>query len=248
MQALILAAGMGSRLGPHTRELPKTLVPVHGVPILEHALSILMTSGVESCILGVGYRADTIQDRIGGDFLGVPVEYVENPDFATTNNVTTMHRCLARVEGPVITLEGDILFRPELLNRLLDGVMEERAVVSPAGPHMDGTMVTLGDGGTIEAFVPREEQEPRRSNYLKTVNIYRFSSPFVHQVYRPALARQLESGGNQVYYESVLGQLVREGAARMEGVVVPASHWAEVDTPEDLLRAERLGFPAPVLS
>ena len=65
MKAIILAAGMGTRLRPITSSLPKCLVPVNSKPILEHQLEALLTAGVRDVILVVGYLSELVSDRYG---------------------------------------------------------------------------------------------------------------------------------------------------------------------------------------
>src|SRR5262245_45113499 len=105
-RAIILAAGSGSRLRPLTDRLPKTLVEVGGTPILLHTLGHLRAVGVREVVLVIGYQGRAIRDRVGATFLGMKVHYVDNPQFATTNNIVSLRLAADYLRGEVFLLEG----------------------------------------------------------------------------------------------------------------------------------------------
>src|SRR5690349_15846336 len=83
-EAVILAAGMGTRLRPMTVEKPKPLVCVHGVPILHNALTALGQCGVRDATIVVGYRREVVQRSCGEEFAGVRLRYVHSSVFDRT--------------------------------------------------------------------------------------------------------------------------------------------------------------------
>ena len=88
--ALLLAAGPGCRLAPMTDALPKCLVSVGGVPILERLVRALDTHGFDRLVIVTGYRAETIRDYLGERFGGIAIEYILSPLFETTNNTYSL--------------------------------------------------------------------------------------------------------------------------------------------------------------
>ncbi len=90
MKAIILAAGMGTRLRPITLSLPKCLVPVNSKPILEHQLEALLTAGVRDVILVVGYLSELVSDRYGTGYGGMNIHYVQNHFYDCTNNIYSL--------------------------------------------------------------------------------------------------------------------------------------------------------------
>ena len=78
MQAVILAAGQGKRLRPLTENVPKSLGPVGGKPILEYTMGIL-PPGIDEVIIVIGYRGDTIRSYFGESFGRLKLTYVEQP-------------------------------------------------------------------------------------------------------------------------------------------------------------------------
>ena len=76
MQAIILAAGEGSRMRPLTAKMPKVMLPVAGRPLLEHIILRARAAGLDSFVLVVGYGADSVRSHFGdGSSLGVRIDY-----------------------------------------------------------------------------------------------------------------------------------------------------------------------------
>src|SRR3954452_13588183 len=86
-RALILAAGRGQRMRPLTTDVPKCLVEVNGVPILFRSLRVLASAGVTEAIIVVGHKAAQVRRRVGHNFAGIDIEYVDAPSFDSTNNI-----------------------------------------------------------------------------------------------------------------------------------------------------------------
>ena len=88
MQAIILAAGMGKRLGERTREKAKCMVSVAGVPMIDRMLTQLAALRTERVIIVTGYMADELKKHIGNRYDSLmKIEYIDNEAYATTNNI-----------------------------------------------------------------------------------------------------------------------------------------------------------------
>jgi choline kinase len=111
VKAIILAAGEGTRLRPHTLDRPKCLVEVEGVSLLDRQLSVLAAEGVRPIILIGGYRADMLR-RPG-------IELRLNPRYAETNMVWTLFCAEGDIEGGLILSYGDIVYSRKALRALL---------------------------------------------------------------------------------------------------------------------------------
>lgn len=114
MRALILAAGTGTRLRPHTDHQPKCLVQLGDRPLLQHQLDSLRSVGVEEVGIVTGYRADCLEPYGLKNF--------HNPEFETTNMVVSMFCARPFFDGkePTIIAYGDIVYEPRILQALMD--------------------------------------------------------------------------------------------------------------------------------
>lgn len=249
MQAIILAAGMGTRLKELTKDVPKCMIKVNGKSLIERAVETLAENGISRIVIVSGYKADVLRDFISSRFppsnaLGVKIEFIDNPIFDSSNNIYSLY--LAKdvlLSDETLLLESDLIFTPELISTLVKsegGGEEASAVVSKYEAWMDGTCVTEDESdGRITSFIDKKRFDANRANsYLKTVNIYRFSSEFCRKYYIPFLETVQNTFGKNDYYEQVLGVLTHIKNKIMSAILVPSSWWHEIDTHDDLCQAE----------
>jgi len=162
MKALILAAGLGSRLKQKTVGLPKALLPVGGKPILKRQIESLVVAGIRKIVLVIGHEGQKIVDFIANTFQGLEVQYVVNPDASTTNSSYSFWLARRWIEGePYLHLNCDILFSPALLRQLIDSPRENLIAVRtdcPLGDRMEN--VALNGDQIVEMSItkrPRSE-------------------------------------------------------------------------------------------
>jgi len=241
MRAVILAAGMGTRLRPLTNSRPKCLVEVHGKPIVQHQMESLAKSGVAECVLVTGYLSDQVRGHFGREFRGVEISYVQNERYDETNNLYSLWLALKEFDDDMILLEGDLIFEDALLEQLLTSPDPSVAVVDRYQPFMDGTVI-LPEGRLSKAMVLKKDQEADfdYSRALKTVNIYKLSGKDLSRQIIPELSRYVVEGKTDQYYEAVFADLVSRGVFELSILRTEATKWAEIDTMEDLELAEKL--------
>lgn len=242
MQVIILAAGSGKRLYPLTETTPKCLVEVHGKPIIFNALDALVAAGIERIVIVTGHLAEQVKGRIGGDWKGVPVVYVHNPDYAKTNNIYSLWLARGHMDRDSVLMECDLFFDPELIARLLEGDWDSVALVDPFKPFMDGTVVAVNERGMISRMVlPKDQKQPfDYADKFKTVNIYRFSRSFLSDVFVPNLDLYVKTLKHDQYYELLLTVLIYMGYDKLKAVSLQGIRWMEIDDFQDLERAEIL--------
>ncbi|MFH1381501.1 MAG: phosphocholine cytidylyltransferase family protein, partial [Chloroflexota bacterium] len=151
-KAIILAAGIGSRLTPFTEHTPKCLAPINGVPILHNMLTNLSNSGVEETVIIVGYLKEKIYDSIGASFNGMKVSYIESDRYANTNNIYSLWLAREHLTEDVILLESDVFFERSLLDRMFANENRNVAAVAQYQSWMSGTVVSLDKEGNIQAL------------------------------------------------------------------------------------------------
>ncbi len=243
--AIILAAGLGSRLGPNTRECPKCLVPVSGIPILERMIDTLGASGVARIVIAVGYLADHVRLFVEGKYPALDIKFIENPRYASTGSVCSLDLALAAVAPDlhVLLIEGDVLVDPELIGRTFQAAgrsADAATLLAPYEPSLSGTFA-LVEGGIVSAWTHESVRAidfPLQSSF-KTVNI-----TFVHKqaplaALCEAVKRTISSQGDKAPLEYAMQDLVAKGM-RIAGVETAGLKWFEVDTPQDLEIAESL--------
>ena len=246
MQAIVLAAGMGRRLGSLTKDQTKCMVRLHGTTLLERSLDALAQVGVDRIVLVVGYRAQGVRDLVGDQYSGIPVTYVTNDEYDKTNNIYSLY--LARAEfaaDDTILLESDLVYDPAIVERLVAHPEPNVAVIARHESWMDGTVVTLSENHAIEQFVPKAMIEgDQMHTYYKTVNIYKFSREFIEGRYLPFLEAYVRAVGSNEYYEQVLGVIAGLDKQGLVGMPLVGERWYEIDDLQDYQIAETLFSPA----
>jgi NDP-sugar pyrophosphorylase family protein len=109
MRAMILAAGLGTRLRPLTNRIPKPLVPVAGRPVIEYALLLLRSAGIRDIIVNLHHLGEQVRDRLGdGSRYGVRIRYSVEETILDTGGGIKKAEPLLR-DGPFIVLNGDTI-------------------------------------------------------------------------------------------------------------------------------------------
>ena len=156
MQLLIPAAGMGKRLGAETSNKTKAMVEIGGKTLIERCLDAAVTNEISRIILIVGYQKEKLKNLLGNDYKGVEIIYVENNDYASTNNIYSVF--LAKdylIEDDTILVESDLIFDPKILNMVFKNKAENIAVVDKYKAWMDGTVVKINNDFSISHFIPK---------------------------------------------------------------------------------------------
>ena len=88
MQAIILAAGMGKRLGKYTKDNTKCMLPVNGEKLIDRTLTILSHLNIKKVTIVIGYKGENLKNYIGDKYQeDLDIEYINNPIYDKTNNI-----------------------------------------------------------------------------------------------------------------------------------------------------------------
>ncbi len=242
MQIIIPAAGMGKRLGPETYDKTKAMVKVNQKTLIERCLDCAVVHPIDRIILVVGYEKEKLKSFLGDSYKGIDIVYVENNDYATSNNIYSIF--LAKdylVEDDTILIESDLIFEPKLLQMVVQNKFENLALVDKYKPWMDGTVVKINNDFSISHFISKADFDyDKVHEYYKTVNIYKFSKSFLISVYIPFLEAYAKAMGNNEYYEQVLKVIVNLDTRALKALPLDGEVWYEIDDAQDLDNASLL--------
>lgn len=242
MQALILAAGMGRRLGEFTADNTKCMLPVNGVRLIDRMLNQLNRLNLSRIVIVVGYEAQNLVNHIRASFPVRNIIFVENPIYDKTNNIYSLW--LARdymVDEETLLLESDLIFEDRVLDLAIESPWPNVALVAKYQTWMDGTMVRIDDDFKIINFIPKKAFKYSDTEfYYKTVNVYKFSPEFVRNHYLPFLEAYIKVLGQNEYYEQVLRVITLIDVADMRALPINGLHWYEIDDVQDLRIAETI--------
>ncbi len=242
MQAIILAAGMGKRLGEYTKNNTKCMVPVNGTPLIDRTLNQLSKLGLNRVVIVVGYEGKKLMDYLGTERNGLKIEYVNNPIYDKTNNIYSLALAKEQLqEDDTILIESDLIFDDGMFGLLLDNPFPNLALVAKYETWMDGTMVKIDRENNIVNFVTKAAfNYDEVGSYYKTVNIYKFSKEFSRTKYVPFLDAYSKAVGNNEYYENVLRIISFLSKSDLKALPITNEKWYEIDDKQDLDIAEAL--------
>jgi len=232
--ALLLAAGTGSRLAPLTDRVPKCLVPVNEISILERLVDSLHEHRFKKLVIVVGHRADSIRKFFESRTEGMEITYITSPLYKTTNNIYSLWLARKAIDEPFLLVESDIVFDSDLLKDMLQ---PDRIAIAELQPGMDGTTVTIDNQQKVGAFYGGAHK--RDNQHYKTVNIYSLSRR-TWQLMRERLDHQISTNMVNGYYETVFADMVSEGCLSFSPVLFDHKRWHEIDNHVDLRAAERM--------
>jgi len=233
--ALLLAAGTGSRLYPFTQYAPKCLTMVNGMSILERLTSSLNQHGFKRLVVVTGHLKNCIRDFLGNQVGDIAIDYIFSPLYKTTNNIYSLWMAREVINEPFLLLESDLIFDESLLGAML---YPGRIAVAKMQYWMNGTYVTINKSQRVKAFWAGNADSFGEIKY-KTVNIYSISLPSWHLIVKK-LDKRISDGKVNDYYETIFKDMIADGSLSFEIVSFDSMPWYEIDTIEDLAKAEEL--------
>lgn len=246
MQAIILAAGMGRRLGEFTANNTKCMLEVNGVRLIDRMLGQLLALDLSRIIIVVGYEGQNLIDYINSRYHNDKIIFIENPVYYKTNNIYSLWLAKNQMaEEDTLLLESDLIFEDKLLQTAIDSPYKDCALVSKYETWMDGTMVRIDDENNIVNFIPKKAFKYSDTQfYYKTVNVYKFSKDFINNHYLPFLEAYIRVLGENEYYEQVLRVITLIDNAGIKALPISGINWYEIDDVQDLRIAETI-FASP---
>lgn len=232
--AVILAAGLGSRLKGHTQYAPKGFIEVYGQSLIERSIVALLASGVSSIIIGTGYlheHFDSLKEKY-------PVTTFRSDDYATTGSMHTLFVLRQLIKGPFLLLESDLLYDRIAIDYLLEDPLHD--IILASG------MTDSGDEVFIQASSDNKLQQMSKDRSLlkhitgELVGISKLSLEILMRMVTFSEA-QFNNGNRMLNYEDAL-----VGVSGMHPVhvkVIEDLVWCEIDDDNHLSRALNLIYP-----
>lgn len=234
MTAVILAAGIASRLRPLTNNLPKSLLEVGGKALLQRNLESLKQSGIRRIVLVTGYLHEMIESFVLSLNLGLDTEFIYNPVFDQTNNNYSLWLSRPALSGQgIILLDADILFDQQILARLLASPHDD-ALIMRASNHLGHEEIKceLNEDGAVVKI--GKHLDPKKSAG-ESLGIEKFSPSTNARLFDVLSRRHVHNE----FYEASFQEVI-DGGARIFAVESGGFPCMEIDTPDDLQAAEEL--------
>lgn len=232
--AVILAAGLGSRLKHHTEALPKGFLKIHGKSLIERSIINLLDAGISNIIIGTGYLHDRF-DTLKGKY---PVTTFQSVDYRTTGSMYTLYVLRHLINDPFLLLESDLLYDPIALKHLLEDPLEDIILASGATNSGDEVFIQASPENNLEQMSKDRSILKHISGEL--VGISKLSLDALKKI-AAFSESQLKNGNRMMNYEDAL-----VGATETHPIpvkVVEDLVWCEIDDENHLRRALKLIYP-----
>lgn len=232
MKALILAAGLGSRLAPITDSIPKSLVPVNGKPILIKQIENLLDNHIEDITIVSGYKAKVLEKAVYNKYPKINI--IVNKDYATTNNMYSAYLGLKSIglDDDFLMMNADVFFDSSVLKSLLSFAGKD-AIVVDIGRYIEESMKVVEHNGKL---IKISKQILVNEALGSSIDVYRFSQTAGNEFYNKC-EEYIKNGDLKKWSEVAINDILPSQnfkACPLNG------RWFEIDNLEDLRFAEKL--------
>lgn len=232
MKALILAAGMGTRLKPLTYVKPKSMVEVNGKPILFKQIDNLLENGIKEIIVIAGYKAEMIINAINKSYDNIKI--IINKDYDKTNNMYSAYLAMEYMyNNEFLLMNADVFFDTEVLRELLKRDYINSIVVEEGTYNDESMKVVCEDGRIIEISKKISEEK----SFGVSIDVYKFSKEG-SKIFYDKIKEYIEDKKDLSQWTEVA---LNEILFRVEFRPCPLKgRWIEIDTHDDLRIAESI--------
>lgn len=237
-RVVILSAGQGSRLLPHTQDRPKCLLDLAGRPMLGWQLKALAEAGIGEAVVVTGFRSELVEAALPSlTPAGMHVRTLFNPFYKVADNLASCWMVRAHLAGPVMILNGDTLISAPIVERLLAAPAADITVtIDRKAAYDDDDMKVVTEGTRLRAIGKRLAMGEVNG---ESIGFLKFSSRGAAAFTTEVEQVMRTPDGTGLWYLSAIHKLanagVDVGVASIEGL-----DWAELDFPADLERCRTI--------
>jgi choline kinase len=235
-RAIILAAGVGSRLRPLTDNRPKCLLEVGGRTLIDHQMSALRRYGIIDVTVVVGYCGEQVRRHVGDR-----AKYLENPQYERTNSLYSLWLAREDLNSGSLILNSDVLALPALFDRLLQSPAANAILVERGNRFEAEDMKVRLNGSQVVDF---GKNLPSEHAHAHNVGVAKFSAEGPARLIE-CLERLVATGHENDWVPVAFGEFARQWP--LTAVATDGLPWIEIDYAEDLTRA-RLEIEPSILS
>lgn len=232
MKALILAAGLGSRLAPITDNCPKSLVPVNGKPILMKQIENLYENGITDITIVSGYKAEILESKVKE--LYPEINIINSVDYATTNNMYSAYMAKeALADSDFLMMNADVFYDASVITALLK-FDAPNAIVTDIGYYLEESMKVVEENGRL---VKISKAITEAEALGASIDVYKFSKEGGAAFFNKCAEYIEERKELKMWSEVALNDILSDVEFKACPLV---GRWLEIDNHDDLHAAEKL--------
>jgi len=236
MKAIILAAGIGSRLKPITDKIPKTLVKISNKSILAYQIESLLKNNIEKIIICVGYKSKLIINFCKKNYPNANFKFILNKKYRNTNNMYSLYLVREFLNEDIFLMNGDVVFDQEIISSMMK---EKNSLIAvDTGKYLKESMkIKVGNDrfvSDISKIITEKE------SYGCSIDVYKFTKDDL-EVIKRELSRIIEKEKEKnLWTEILLQRLFNSKEIKAKPLDIKNNKWWEIDDFSDLNEAEKL--------
>jgi L-glutamine-phosphate cytidylyltransferase len=238
MRVIILAAGQGKRLLPLTADVPKALLDIGGKTLIERQIEAFSSTGVTDFVVVTGYGSDRMERalRVIAKRLSVSIATVFNPFYAVADNLASCWLARHVMQGDFIQVNGDNVFRGDLVEKLLSAPVAPVSVAINLKPSFDADdMKVMLDGQRLTEI---GKTLPLDTVDAEAIGFYLFRGSGGKAYVEELELAMRDPQGLRRWFPSAVGSLAKK--IEIRAIPIDGLRWCEVDFPVDLQGARQL--------
>ena len=236
MQAVILAAGFGSRLMPLTGNIPKCLVKVCGIPIIEHQIKAMQKHGINKIYIVGGYYCEKLEEFFS-EYVGSSITIINNQDYETTNNMYSLSLLSEKLSGEEFILcNGDVVYDEAIISSILDSKLENIIVCDRGRYDIESMKIITNESGFINGISKKYSEE---DYFACSIDVYKFSKAGSQKIF-DIIKSKVSKGETKDWTEVAIDDLCKADGKLFNPLDICGKSWYEIDNFDDLLCAEQL--------
>ena len=227
MDAVIVAAGAGTRMMPLTSDTHKCLLPVNGRPLIDYSLTALRGQGIKKITMVTGHQDQQVRQALSGSV----DQFVINPFYRITNNMASLWMAGKAMQEDFLYLHSDLLYHPDILAMFLARPFPFASICVEEKDQFIGEEMKVGREGD---HLILGKDIPAQRAMGEFIGIAAFKKDHFHFFF-DIMTQMLSNGGYNSYFAEAVA--IASWTHQVEVVLFSGFPWIEVDTEEDLSRA-----------
>ncbi|MCZ6566255.1 MAG: phosphocholine cytidylyltransferase family protein [Gammaproteobacteria bacterium] len=238
MKAIILAAGVGSRIRPLTNNCPKSLLKVDGKTILEMMLSHIQDCGIHEVIFVLGYLQEQIKEYVKTNFPDLNTHFVTNGRYAETNTGFSLMLTKDLIQDSTfIKFDADVVFDKEILKKLIECEYDNCLCVDK-NINLDAEEIKVIVKDNNRVIKASKTVNPKDA-VGESIGIEKISGETAKLLFAELEIMMEDEQNHQEYYEGAYERLM-EDHVPFYALEISGLRWVEIDTQEDFITAGQI--------
>jgi len=238
MKAVILAAGLGSRIRPLTNNCPKCLLCIDGTSILERMLSHIQFCGINEVVFILGYYQEQIKEVVESKFPKLKAHFVINANYTKTNTGFSLMLAKDFIKNSgFIKFDADVIFERAILEKLIK-CSDANCLCIDKKIQLDAEEIKVILNFQNQVLEASKEVEPRLAAG-ESIGIEKIDRSTAKRLFSELEAMMKDEKNHQAYYEAAYNKLIKKGDT-FYAIDISELKWMEIDTKDDFIKAEKI--------